>query len=139
VIRPQYTHEKLDREMIKLPVDMLEERLARVCPLILREGRLYDFTIAGLNEHYTYDPAGMVEVPDERDYFEVTRTATQHSCGHHVFFKPSIAEVLAQLPPDPNITAFYLDTATVVVLDQGEGHLCTCHWLTDKSIPRARR
>ncbi|PZR63208.1 MAG: hypothetical protein DI537_51950, partial [Stutzerimonas stutzeri] len=78
----------------------------------------------------------LVEVGDERNYHEVIRTATQHSCGYHAFFKPSIAEVLAQMPDDPTITAFYLDTDSVVVLYDGEGHLCNCHWLSNK--PRRR-
>lgn len=124
----EFLDTKLDRTLLVISDEVLQERMARVTPLIFRDGELHTFDIPDLrNTAFTWEPKNLVKAT--HPYTEAAVTKTQHSCGYYGFFKPSIAEVLAQLPDDPTITAFYLDSSDVVVLWDGEGHLAPCHWL----------
>jgi hypothetical protein len=140
MIRPQWTSEKFDPSLLVIADEVLAERLARVTPLILKDGRLYTFDLPDpRNTAFTWEPMNLAPVDEMAGYYEVVRTATQHGCGYHAFFKPSLAEVLAQMPNDPSINAFYLDGDSVVVLDGGAGHLCNCHWLSNIRQTREAR
>jgi hypothetical protein len=130
VIRAQWSQQVLDRSLLKIDPKTLRERLARVKPLILREDRLYSFDIPGPEVAFNISPVNLVEYEHDRGYHEVTRSFTQHTCAYYGFFKPSLKEVMAQMPDDPGINAFYLDGNSVAILHDGEGHICTCHWLT---------
>jgi hypothetical protein len=162
----QWSAEELDADRLKIDRDVLLERSRRIEPLIFRDGQLYHFDydredikfLTGIA--YTWDPKNLVAVKDktERDedgcyiaeasewYLEVARGSTHHSCGYHGLVKPTISEVLAQMPDNPRITAFYLDTSTARILYDGEGHIINVFWLTnisetiaDKAARYARR
>ena len=121
----------ITEEKLNLPPiadDVLEERMARVTPLINRGGKLHSFAaVDPRNTAFNWDPKGLVEVTD---YAEHSRSRTHHKCGYHAFFKPSIAEVLAQLPDDPEIAGFYIDEdLNIDILHDGDGHAATTVWL----------
>ena len=132
---PQWTREEFDPSRIKIADDVLAERAARITPLIYRDDELYRFdppeNLRGL--YLAADNLEQLDSMERSDwYVEVGRGYTHHGCGYYGIFKPSIAEVLAQLPDDPDITAFYLDTRSVRILDEGRGHICNVFWLTNK-------
>lgn len=64
---------------------------------------------------------------------EVERVKTDHECGYHAFFKPSIAEVLAQITPtaEAEANAFYIimngdgTDDEVEIYKSGGGHRAT--------------
>ena len=132
MIRPQFTEQRLDRSRVEISDDVLQERIARVRPLVLIDGEISMFDIPNLRTTaFTWSPSNEREIPRfEIGVIEVARTFTHHECtGYHGLLKPTIAEVLAQLPNDPSINAFYLDTDSMVICDDGEGWIITCHWL----------
>lgn len=69
---------------------------------------------------------------------EVERFKTDHTCGYHAFFKPSIAEVLAQITPiaDAEANAFYIimngdgTDDEVEIYTSGGGHRATTVFVT---------
>jgi hypothetical protein len=65
---------------------------------------------------FTWDPKPAQVATDLREAFKV---ATFHSCGFPGFFKPSIKEVLAQLPQviPQNIVAFKTETTSDNISD----------------------
>ena len=142
MVRAQWTNERLDRAKLEISEEELQKRIARVEPLILKDGELFQFDIPDLHKvAYTWSPKNLVEI-DSYDVavVELTRTFTHNSCGYHGFVKPSLDDVLAQLPNDPEINAFYLDIDSAVILHDGEGHLITCHWLkTSPSLVDRRK
>jgi len=141
---PQWTREELDRDRLVISDEDLAERLSRVTPLLLRNGELYRFKELPHPRKiaFTWGPEddNLVLVQERYDdktynvidwFIEVSRGQTHHSCGYHGFVKPTIAEVLAQLPDDPKITAFYLDIDSTRILYDGEGHIINVFWLTN--------
>lgn len=141
MIRPQFSREEFNRDLLKISDPNLLDRRSRVLPLWLNhDGRLCSFiapsTVEAMrSEVFTPDPECREELdPEKHWYAEVCRTNAHFSCGYHAFFKPSLAEVYAQMPYTPIITAFYLDTKTVVALAEGNGHMCTVHWLTNTPV-----
>jgi len=103
-----------------------------IIPLIRKGNKLYSIELPDLrNTAYTWEP----KVTKESDMLEeVTRIKTNHYCGYYGFFKPSIAEVLAQIPEDliGKIDAFEIigdiDSGTdteVKIFNEGNGHLAT--------------
>lgn len=144
-VLPQYTDEELDRSRLEISDAVLAERLARVTPLYLKGDRLWRFKtlpdarttafawgpedddLILVDPRYDHD-----EQKSFDDYREVSRGSTHHTCGYHAFVKPTIAEVLAQLPDDDRITAFYLDLDSARILYDGEGHIINVYWLSDK-------
>lgn len=123
-----YTTTRLNRDALEITDERLEELLERVTPLILKNGVLWTFeAVDPRSDAFTQEPK-LIDYFDG-DRHEVMVTRTQHSSGYHAFFKPSLAEVLAQMPDDDRITAFYLEANEITVLGQGDGHEVTCHWL----------
>lgn len=58
----------------------------------------------------------------------VKSVQTNHRCGYIAFFKPSIAEVLAQVPDDlpPECNAYVIHTEDLVeCYSEGDGHRAT--------------
>lgn len=120
---------RLIRSALEISDLMLAERLSKVRPLILSDGEHFLFDLPDpRNTAFTWAP---VNVRPAKKHRAVSKFRTLHSCGFYGFFKPSIAEVLAQLPDDTRISAFCLDVSTIEILFDGEGHSCVCHWLAE--------
>lgn len=129
---PQYTLQTLDREALKISDGQLNSWMEHLTPLIKSGGQLCRFKLPDLrNSAFTWAPEELEAVTDIEGWIEVSRGQTQHSCGHPVFFKPSIAEVVAQIPDDGRIAGFYLDVDSLVTFSDGSGHLCNVVWLTN--------
>lgn len=137
--RIQYSRRKFDPLLIEISDDDLAAVMERVRPLILRDG--YLFALKEMPDPrrvaFTWDTAELVDLDSHEEwYVEIGRGTTQHSCAYHGFFKPTLAEVYAQVPNDPRITAFYIDSQSVVILNDSAGHEVSVHWLTNISEPR---
>lgn len=98
----------------------LTELLAQIKPLV-RDEQGHRHTIAPVDPRrtaFTWDPkfVEMVEPGPVLAEFD-----TYHSFGAPALFKPSLAEVLAQIPRDlrPYVQAFELDTETAEIWDEG--------------------
>ena len=154
----QWTDEELDRDRLKITDERLLELIQRVTPLLMRGGQLHRFdhpkTILDMRKtSYIWDPKNVTPVNDKmlfdehggiaeyakESFRELARGTTQHSCGYYGFFKPSIAEVLAQMPDDELITAFYIDEDHVSILYDGEGHLTNVYWMTNVPTTREQK
>jgi hypothetical protein len=106
----------------KISNKLLQDRIARLTPIAVKGGKRFRMSIPDLrNQAFTWDPQLGEEVR-----FEVLREVhTDHTCGYHGFIKPSIAEVLAQLPDDlpEGVNAFSIDTKrTIGIYETGTGH-----------------
>lgn len=76
--------------------ERLAALMARSQPLIQRDGKL--FTIEPVDPRrtaFTWDPKPAEEA---LGLVEIGRFRCDHECGYHGLFKPSIAEVLSQIP-----------------------------------------
>lgn len=74
-------------------------------------------------------------LPDEVEFEFVGHSSTDHLCGYHAFFKPSVAEVLAQLPEEfepsrgSGVNAFYIDMDEPLgIYSSGSGHRAKTIW-----------
>jgi hypothetical protein len=78
----------------------LKARVARIKPLIHSEGKLYALrTLPDLRgQSFLWDPK--IRRRSERNIEPLRVISTLHTYGHYSLFKPSIAEVLAQIPFD---------------------------------------
>lgn len=112
-------------EIKKLPDDEIVELLKRITPVITKDGKL---TTIGLpptlwNTAFLWSPTVLetIEVP----LYELAIIETYHTCGYIMFFKPSISEVISQIPARflPDVTHFEtLDGDTVGCFSEGDGH-----------------
>ena len=83
-------------EMIPLmPLEEIESRAERIKPII--NGKVVDCPDL-VSTAYTWDPKFKDEVLPELKVLQTI--CTYHGYGHYSLFKPSIAEVLAQIPDD---------------------------------------
>lgn len=97
-------------EIPKISNEVLEERYARIKPLVKRDGKLYTITKPDLrNQSFIWDPKLEQEVSGGLK--EVVKVKTLHTYGHYSLFKPSVAEVLAQIPDYllDKVVAFHID------------------------------
>jgi hypothetical protein len=107
--------------------EISDERLAdlssRIVPLIPKDGGFWTIEPKDpRNTAYTWDPN-----PTKSVTFRPVRTVrTDHYCGYHAFFKPSVAEVLAQMPEDLDdvVNAFWIpfEDGRVQIYREGNGH-----------------
>lgn len=79
-----------------------DERLsciaARIKPTYLCKGQLMWMEIPDLRKvAFTWSPEPKSKA---KGLVEIAKIMTLHTYGHHGFFKPSIAEVIAQIPED---------------------------------------
>ena len=80
--------------------EITEERLntliKKIVPVVRENNKLYKIEIPDLRKiAYTWD----YKITEEcNNLKEVMRIKTNHYCGYYGLFKPSIAEVLAQIP-----------------------------------------
>ena len=101
--------EKVTNDIVKISDELLAERLKRWTPLVHNEdGKFY--TIASVdprNIAFTWEPI----ITGEVSVNVVAEKTTYHTCGYHGFFKPSISEVLAQIPDNigEEANGFYID------------------------------
>jgi hypothetical protein len=110
----------------------LNELIKNIVPVIRRGNELYNIKITDLrNISYTWDP---ILTDTYKNLKEVARIKTDHYCGYYALFKPSIAEVLAQIPEYllNKVCAFEIindiDSGTddeIKIYDYGNGHQAT--------------
>ena len=82
-------------------------RLETVRPVVMHAGRLWWIEIPDVrNTAFTWEPRRTAIAAGLR---YVGSVRTLHTYGAPVLFKPSIAEVLAQIPDRPDIAAFLVE------------------------------
>jgi len=106
--------------------------VSSIIPVVREDNKLYKIEIPDLRETaYTWEPKITKEYLDLQ---EITRIKTHHYCSYYGFFKPSIAEVLSQIPEKliEEIDAFEIiqDTNSgndteIKIFKKGNGHLAT--------------
>lgn len=101
--------------------EVLAERMARFTPLVSQEGEARMIELPDPRRTaFTWDPK-IVGAPV--DFEELRTVETDHYCGYIAFFKPSIAEVLAQVPDDlPADCNAFLIRGDVECYPEGNGH-----------------
>ena len=122
----QYLSEDAGKCIIPVIDDAELKRLVSLfTPLFRRDDVVYRLEIPDLRlVAFTWDPKFLEPV----DFSPVTTLKTHHGCSYYGFFKPSIAEVLAQIPDDipKGVNAFYIDMeAELGIFHEGDGHLAT--------------
>ena len=105
--------------------EALQALVKRFTPLFRdEEGVIWKMKIPHLRTSaYTWDP-----VLTEKVEFEiVAEEQTDHYANFIGYFKPSIAEVMSQIPTDlpEECNAFYTDTDSAVIYSVGNGHAAT--------------
>lgn len=142
----QFTDVMLDRRRLHITDENLVSAASLLMPLYLKGDTLHQIP----DSTHLRNTAFTWEVPDSpigklSDYRVVGTTWTQHSCAYYGFFKPSLAEVYAQVPAAlleildrehsrHRPCAFYLDMSSVQVLYDGQGHQCKCYWLAASAV-----
>jgi hypothetical protein len=91
----------MPKTKIKIPPitdERIKELLARIKPVITKDGiKRYIKLCHPRNEAYTWD----AKPTDEAEGITpIIQIKTYHTFGYHGFFKPSLAEVLAQIPEE---------------------------------------
>lgn len=137
----QYSNVMLDRRRLEISDVDLVTSAELLTPLYLKGDTLHQIpdSVKLRGEAFTW------EVPDNpvgklSDYRALGTTWTQHTCAYYGFFKPTLAEVYAQIPTTllemlnrqhsmHRPCAFYLRVETVQILQGGHGHHCECVWL----------
>lgn len=99
----------------------LERRMARFTPCAAKNGAVHKIKpVDPRQTAYTWSP----ELLDEVVFTQSRSVPTDHDCAYYGFFKPSIAEVLAQVPNDlpAEYNAFYTLTDHIDIIDDaGQG------------------
>ena len=112
--------------------EKLNSLIKKIIPVVRENNKLYYIKIPNLrNIAYTWD----YKITEEYDNLkEITRIKTHHYCGYYGLFKPSIAEVLAQIPEEliNKVNAFEIinDVCSgtddeIKIFNNGNGHLAT--------------
>jgi hypothetical protein len=97
--------ENITNDIVEISDELLAERLKHWTPIIHEGGKFYTIkTVDPRNMSFIWDPEFTGEVSIE----VMAERITYHTCGYHGFFKPSIAEVLAQIPDDIQANGFYI-------------------------------
>lgn len=104
--------------------EALEALHARIKPVKHRDNVLRHLNQVDLRrQSFLFDPAWGDRVREP--LFEHARIETYHETGYGALFKPSVAEVLAQIPPHLHKEVDYfetLDEDTVAVYSEHDGH-----------------
>ena len=105
--------------------ETLQALIKRFAPLYRdEEGVIWKMKLPHLrNSGYTWDP----DLTETVEFETVAEEQTDHYAGYVGFFKPSIAEVLSQIPADipEECNAFYIDTDSIAIYSEGNGHAAT--------------
>ena len=83
----------------KVPKDRIKELAERIKPVVqfAHKGKRYIKPVDLFGIAYTWDPKAASKAKDLKPLCDIT---TYHTYGYYGFFKPSIAEVLAQIPAE---------------------------------------
>ncbi len=119
--------------------EVLAERAARIKPAITVDDalchQLYLIEDVDLRRTaFTWDPKPTQPVGEA---YEIARIETSHTCGYIAMFKPSIAEVLAQIPEHLLSYAKWFRTLTgdtVTCYADGDGHRTITILYSDKPL-----
>ena len=86
-------------EVLDLPGDRLRELADRIKPVVdfQREGRCYIKPVDVFAEAFTWDAEPASKAADLKALCDIT---TYHPYGYYGFFKPSIAQVILQIPQE---------------------------------------
>lgn len=79
----------------------VEARLKQVVPVLRKDGEFYEVDITGVDRRHTaflWDPKPGPAIA--KGLYERCYITTFHTFGAPVFWKPSLAEVVAQIEPD---------------------------------------
>jgi hypothetical protein len=129
----------LDRQwrVPEISDDRLAALMAQIQPACFDErGRLHFIKeIDPRTKAFTWDPT-LTEALNMERYVELGSSLTYHSCGYYGLFKPSIAEVLAQVPEELLSKAVAFSTElpehrhdlSVVVSECGRMHRAVTTW-----------
>lgn len=104
--------------------ERLQELMLRFTPLVKRGDLLHRIEVPDLrNVAYTWDPVLLEPTP----FVAMVECKLDHYCGYHALFKPSIAEVLAQLPADlpAECNAFWTDIEQIDIYQECNGQRAT--------------
>lgn len=111
--------------------ELLAIRLARFTAYVLDNEDITQPTLQAIlkpedarRTSLIWEPEFIGEPRPLADFVEMGRSQTHHRCGYYGFFKPSLAEVLAQVPDDlpPGADSFYIDTMHYEMFAEGDGH-----------------
>lgn len=109
--------------------DELERWVRTIRPLVRKDEVPWEIEpLSGGALRRTAFPWAPDFIAPAEDLTEIARLQTIHTYGAPAFFKPSVAEVIAQIPAHlrHRVTAFMLDTNDVdIVLIEGEGYHLT--------------
>lgn len=104
--------------------DALNLKQERFRPLVKEDENLFEIeSVDARATAFTWSPVTTKQVR----FIPLMEVETDHYCGYHAFFKPSIAEVLAQAPeelPD-EANAYYIEIDSVACYESGRGHRAT--------------
>lgn len=101
----------------------LDSMINKIVPVVEFKNKLWKIVLPNLrNKAYTWSPE-ITEVYNNLE--ELTRIPTHHYCGYAGFFKPSIAEVLSQIPEEfvSSVVAFRILKDDVTIFQEGNGQL----------------
>lgn len=95
----QTTRIEKKRWIPEVPNERIEELAERIKPVVQfgQENRCYIKPVDLFNIAYTWDPKVADKATGLKSLCDIT---TYHTYGYYGFFKPSIAEVLAQIPAE---------------------------------------
>ena len=105
--------------------EISDERLAelskRITPVLLQDGKLVSIkNVHPRKESFTWSENETEECEDLIDLIDIS---TDHTCSYYGFFKPSIAEVLAQIPEEYLDYVVAFKTKFQAIYGSGNGHL----------------
>ena len=126
-------HDWVDGDFVLNKIDdsTLSKLMERFTPLVFKGDEVWTIEIPDLRKTaFTWSPKLVKEIK-----FEVLHTiSTNHGCGYHAFFKPSIAEVLACLSNHPEIlndddvNSFVIDMQHIDIHRSGSGHIAKTYF-----------
>ncbi len=122
----------MDKKDINMTV--LHARMAKMYPVIDVNGELFRIrNVHPIDQCFTWEPKAVALV---EGLVELRRIVTEHSCGFHGFFKPSIAEVIMSIPDDlvDKVVAFRTLTETAMAHPSGSYHLATTVLYTGTNV-----
>lgn len=127
----QFEGLRADFDSLEKDTALSEKYAAQIKPLIRKDGVLYTIEMPELwSEAFNWSPK-IIDKVDANKLRLVAAVDTYHLCGYHMFVKPSVGEVFAQVPVElfSQITAFecLTDDASVEIISENGwyGHKLT--------------
>lgn len=138
-------------EIKKLPDEEILRRLTKITPTKTIDGVLHAISalktrqggdVSLWNIAFMWDP--MVLEPVAGPLYDLAFIETYHTCGYIAMFKPSLGEVISQIPDHllADVTHFEVEMGdTVGCYSEGDGHRTMTRlfstWSMDERIKRA--